>query len=218
MLRLDASGSLVLETASTESSSGFGSEERGSLAGNVPDRVSSRALSRIRRSPSWLCECVIVVFRRARPTPALGIYSVHRDLGIRIYRGSMSTIVAVHGQYRPPPKLVPCRSTSDGRPSQSSIVLSANATSSRCQLQPVLACVPGAIRPMGIRAVPPACAARAAAMTSPFVNEARKSSSITEKVTMAWGDGPDGEPSHPAHIVVKATKVTRVARLIRDLP
>jgi hypothetical protein len=55
-------------------------------------------------------------------------------------------------------------------------------------------------------------------MTSPFVNEARKRSSITEKVTMAWGEGPDGEPSHPAHIVVKATKVTRVARLIRGLP
>jgi hypothetical protein len=97
MLRLDASGSLVLETASTESSSGFGSEERGSLAGNVPDRVSSRALSRIRRSPSWLCECVIVVFRRVHgrrqlsaSTPCTGT-SASESIEARCRLSSQST-------------------------------------------------------------------------------------------------------------------------------
>jgi hypothetical protein len=65
ILRLDSFGSLMVDTASTESSSGFGSDDGGSLAGNVPARVSSRAFSRMRRSSSWPCECVIVVLSLA---------------------------------------------------------------------------------------------------------------------------------------------------------
>jgi len=72
ILRPDASGSLVVETVSTESSSGFGSDDGGSLAGNVAARVSSRAFSRMRRSSSWLCRCVIVELSQSLTAAAGG--------------------------------------------------------------------------------------------------------------------------------------------------
>ena len=66
----------------------------------------------------------------------------------------MRRIVALQGQKRPPPKPVPFRSTSDGRPSQTSVVTSANWTSSRCQVQGSLTWRPATIRPFGIFAAP----------------------------------------------------------------
>jgi hypothetical protein len=115
------------------------------------------------------------------------------DLGIGPY--STRTTVAVHGQKRPPPNWLPSRSTSDGRPSHSSIVTSAKARSTRCQLQPVFTCVPGTMRPIGIRAGPPCCAARAAATWSAVVNATRNASPPTENVATAAGDGDVGVSS-----------------------
>ena len=71
----------------------------------------------------------------------------------------MATTCALQGQKRPPPNCEPCRSTSDGRPSHSSMATSTNSTSSRCQLQPWLMPVPSTIRPLGMRAEPPDWAA-----------------------------------------------------------
>jgi hypothetical protein len=65
-------------------------------------------------------------------------------------------------------------------------------TSSRCQLHPALTCMPGTMRPFGIRARPPLCAARAAATWSELVNETRKVSLATANVTTAPADGAVG--------------------------
>jgi hypothetical protein len=111
MLRLDASGSLVLERRRQNHRPDSGARSVGHSRGMSPIESVESPLA----DPTLSIVAVRVCHRRlsqsARPTPALGIYSVHRNLGNRIYRGSMSTIVAVHGQYRPPPKLVPCRSS-----------------------------------------------------------------------------------------------------------
>src|SRR5688572_5273490 len=60
---------------------------------------------------------------------------------------SMEITRAAHGQKRPPPKPTPPRSTSDGRPSHTSVVSSENSTSSRCQLQPTFTPAPATTRP-----------------------------------------------------------------------
>lgn len=96
-----------------------------------------------------------------------------------------ATTWAVHGQNRPPPNSGPCGSTSDGRPSHSSIETSTNSTSSKCQLQPELTPVPRTMRPFGMRAEPPAWAARAASICSSPTSSARNVSSATRNVTTA---------------------------------
>jgi hypothetical protein len=78
-----------------------------------------------------------------------------------------------------------CGSTSDGRPSHSSIETSTNSTSSKCQLQPELTPVPRTMRPFGMRAEPPAWAARAASICSSPTSSARNVSSATRNVTTA---------------------------------
>src|SRR5712691_213720 len=110
----------------------------------------------------------------------------------------MLTITAVQGQKRPPPNSTPCCSTDEGRPSHSSIVTSAKVTSSRCQLQPVFTSVPAAIRPLGIRALPPALAAFAASTCALVVSFTRNNSACTRKVTTAeTGEGVEAPPSDP---------------------
>jgi hypothetical protein len=113
-------------------------------------------------------------------------------------------MTALQGQYEPPPNCVPSRSTCDGKPSHTSIVASANMTSSRCQLQPVLTCVPETMRPSGMRARLPACAARAAASCSGDVNNTPNVSFTTRNVTTASDEGTDGAPWHATRDNVRA--------------
>jgi len=138
---------------------------------------------------------------------------------------SIRTTVALQGQKRPPPKPTPSRSTSEGRPSHSSIVNSANSTSSRCQLHPVLTCVPDTMRPFGMRAGPPAWAARAAATCCGLVSETRKVSPNTSNVATAPADGPFGvsSPHAGANNRKKATQamdpcLVRISPLPPSIP
>src|ERR1700730_6401694 len=82
-------------------------------------------------------------------------------------------------------------------------------TFSRCQLHPTLTCMPGTMRPFGIRARPPLCAARAAATWSELVKDTRKVSLATANVTSAPPDGAVGVPS-PHALTNHVTTITAV--------
>src|ERR1700730_8439769 len=92
-------------------------------------------------------------------------------------------------------------------------------TSSRCQLHPTLTCVPGTMRPFGMRAGPPLCAARAAATWSELVKDTRKLSFATVNVTSALADGAVG--ALPPHALAKQvetiTAVTNVETCILNI-
>jgi len=67
--------------------------------------------------------------------------------------------------------------------------------------------MPGTIRPFGIRARPPLCAARAAATWSELINETRKVSPATANVTSAPVDGAVAV-RFPHALAKHATKMT----------
>src|ERR1700730_8745966 len=92
-------------------------------------------------------------------------------------------------------------------------------TFSRCQLHPTLTCMPDTMRPFGIRAGPPLCAARAAATWSELVKETRKVSLETVNVASAPADGTVGvlPPYALAKQVETITAVTNVETCILNI-